>query len=222
MVRLDVWSPTRESHSVKAFKSVLGLRPEAWNWHESADEARWWIVDAAHDDIPELSRRVHALIEDGREIHCALLAPNWSAVRDPVWTFIKTPLQVSMVFGWIDACLKKHSAGQPFQGQRLKLLRWPNMSRYATGGTTASAMALTVACARLLRDWADYAEIAAMAPDTGQLADLLADARREGILEVARLAVPGAAPASPEAGPEADAPRKGAWGLVKRLIKKFA
>lgn len=220
-----VWSPHRESTSVLAFKSALGLRPERWVWCDDRQQASWWVVDAAlgvsEDWTTDLRKE-----KEGFRTQGALLARDWAAVGDPVWAFLKLPLQVDIVYRWVDACLLQHPEPRLLlSGQRLKLKRWPNMSRYSSASNLAGGMNLTVACARLLKDWVTYEEAISIASDKAALDGLLMDAQRDGILEMAspvQATSMGAEAANPTTGEnpgKTEDPKT--WSLIRRLINKF-
>ena len=217
-----VWSPHRDSASVLAFKSLLGLRSERWVWHDQAQQASWWIVDGSRDVLSDLTQK---LIEEKAlgPMHGALLAPSWSAVKNPIWTFFKVPLQVNQIYRWIDAASKllpESTLG--LSGQQIKLLRWPNMTRYSVGLSLPDSMQLTTACARLLKDWVSFEEITASVNASVALNILLKDALRDGFLTVAHAQPAALALGNLNLGsnPVANDDR-GAWSLVKRLIQKF-
>lgn len=210
-----IWSPHRESSSVLAFKAALNLRSERWVWCNDRQQASWWIIDGALGVSQDWTADLHKE-KDGSKTHGALLARDWISVGDPVWTFLKLPLQVSIVYRWLDAGLLQYPEPQlALSGQLLKLKRWPNMSRYSSAGSLAGGMNLTVACASLLKDWVTYEEAVAIADDKAALDMLLSDARRDCILEVA----------SPVSASTSKKPSKvedtKTWSLVKRLINKF-
>lgn len=208
-----------------AFKAALGLRPERWVWCNDRQQASWWVVDAAmgisEDWTTDLRNEKEGLRTQG-----ALLARDWAAVGDPVWTFLKLPLQVNIVYRWLDACLLQHPEPRLLlSGQRLKLKRWPNMSRYSSASSLAVGMNLTVACASLLKDWVTYENAVSIANDKAALDVLLMDAKRDGILETAP-PVPatsmGAEAANSTTGEnpgKTEDPKT--WSLVRRLINKF-
>lgn len=220
-----LWSPHREENSVRAFKALLGLRPdELWTWHTEAQSASLWVVDGSQGGLSELTAALHQKKRKGT-VHGALLAADWSAVKDPVWTFFKIPLQVSHIYRWIDTALPALGRNAPdWAGQRLRLKRWPNMSRYGSNAdanaavSMADSLELTVACARMLKDWATYEELLTLIQNPQALSVLLADAVQDGILDTLpsgpeiSLTV-AAAPPSPD--------DQGTWSLVKRLIQKF-
>ena len=219
-----LWSPHREENSVRAFKALLGLRPdELWTWHDQAQSASLWVVDGSRSTLPELTAALHQQKAKG-PVHAALLAPDWSAVKDPIWTFFKTPLQVSHIYRWVDSSLPllpRASAGATSMlGQRLRLKRWPNMSRYASSASVADSMELTVACAKMLKDWANYDEVLGMVRNATALELLLSDALQDGILELSPASV---APSPTRVGhaPLVSPDDPGTWSLVKRLIQKF-
>lgn len=223
--KFGVWSPHRESTSVLAFKAALGLRPERWVWCSERHQASWWVVDAALGVSEDWTTELRNA-KEGLRTHGALLARDWAAVGDPVWTFLKAPLQVNIVYRWLDACLLQYPEPKlSLSGQRLKLRRWPNMSRYSSAGNLAVGMNLTVACARLLKDWVTYEDAVSIANDKAALDVLLMDAKRDGILEMASpvpAASMGAEAANPTTGEnpgKTEDPKT--WSLVRRLINKF-
>lgn len=206
-----------------AFKAALGLRPERWVWCSERHQASWWVVDAALGVSEDWTTELRNA-KEGLRTHGALLARDWAAVGDPVWTFLKAPLQVNIVYRWLDACLLQYPEPKlSLSGQRLKLRRWPNMSRYSSAGNLAGGMNLTMACASLLKDWVPYEEAVSTANDKGALDALLVDAQRDGILEVAPsvpATVLAAATATTGENPsKAEDPKT--WSLVRRLINKF-
>jgi hypothetical protein len=164
---LGVWSPHRDSKSVLAFKSMLGMRAERWLWLNEPDQASWWVVDGTRDNLSELTVNLHREKAQG-PVRGVLLAPDWSAVKDPVWVFFKVPLQVNQVYRWIDACCPQPSAPVSaealFAEQHIQLLRWPNMTRYNANATVAQGIELTVACARLLSAPMTYEEVRSLLP----------------------------------------------------------
>jgi hypothetical protein len=138
-----------------------------------------------------------------------------------------------------------------WQGQLLRLTRWPDVNRYAADGS----MELTIACARLLREWAPYDTVITGVSNQRALRSLLNDAQLNGTLRtmpagqvtsVMREPVvtplspsrssqtragPSTDPAtaqaagaeiSPEAGPNASAAEQRRWSLLRRLWSRFA
>lgn len=229
--RLGIWSPDRDSHSVLALKAALRLRNERWQWCERPEEASFWIVDAQSRQFSELTAQLkHTQTHD--TVFAAVLAAEWSVLRDPVWTFLKVPLQAKIVYQWMDACLQKSPHTTPtWIGQPIKLKRWPNVSKY-TGTRAATSVQITALCGRLLADWVRYEDLVCDIAEVAVLDQLLADAQARGILEYATAHATAHAtppqPSSPHpmsASPSAassTAAADGAWGLIKRLIRKLA
>jgi hypothetical protein len=218
--RFGVWSPHRDSNSVRAFKAALSLRSEPWQWHEDMKRASWWVIDGTQTTLDSLTSDLQTQKKNG-VIHTVVLAPSWNHIEDPVWVFFKVPLNIKLVYGWIDRSLLQRLPPSPLAGQQLRLKRWPNLTRYNANCAPADSMHLTIACARLLEHWASYEEMLAIAKNPLLFDRMLADARQEGILDTS-------APApvsehSPASGtPETKTPEKtNAWSLVKRLLSKF-
>ncbi len=215
--RFGVWSPHRDSNSVRAFKAALSLRPEPWQWHEDMKRASWWIIDGTQTTLDSLTSDLQAQKKNG-VIHTVVLAPSWNHIEDPVWVFFKVPLNIKLVYGWIDRCLLQRLPPSPLARQHLRLRRWPNLTRYSASGAPADSMHLTLACSRLLENWASYEEVVAIAKNTLLIDRMLADARQDGILDTSATA-----PALNPGTPETKTPEKtNAWSLVKRLLSKFA
>ena len=217
--KFAVWSPHRDSNSVVSFKAILGLRTEQWVWHDEPQRATWWLVDGSRDPDDRLTR---ALL-DARltsPIHGALLAPDWSAVRDPAWAFFKVPLVAKGVYSWVDSCLLLHPASPAWEGHEFKLKRWPNMSRYGAGSDTGTAVLLTAACAQLLKEFTSYENLLRAVPHKSKVNALLADALQDGILEITKTAkLPEAKNLDSQFSTANDSR---VWALVKRLILKFS
>lgn len=220
-----IWSPHRESSSVLAFKAALGLRSERWVWCSERHQASWWVVDStlgvSEDWTTDLRKE-----KESFKTHGAILARDWAGSGDPIWTFLKVPLQVNIVYRWLDACL--HQYPRPLltlSGKRLQLRRWPNMSRYSSASSLAGGMNLTVACARLLKDWVTYEEAVSIANDKAALDVLLMDAQRDGILEMASPVQAASIGATAGKATTGENPSKTedlkTWSLVRRLINKF-
>lgn len=219
-----LWSPHREENSVRSFKALLGLRPnELWTWHDEAQSASLWVVDGSGAAMPELTQALHERKAKG-SAYAALLAQDWSSVKDPIWTFIKIPLRVSHVYHWIDSVLPQLPGGgqvvSSWTGQRLRLKRWPNMSSFTSGASMADSMALTVACANMLKDWVPYEEVSAMLGDANLLDVLLLQTMEDGVLEFGAVPLEPVLVRNPQPAPAAPQDQR-TWSLVKRLIQKF-
>ena len=229
--RFGVWSPHRDSNSVRSLKAALSFRPEPWQWYEDRQQASWWVIDGT---LTTLSSLTDALLEQRKQgpVEAMLLAPSWSHIEDPVWTFFKSPLNIKLLYGWIDlrlaqdfpAVAERPAAAAPvavLTGRQLKLKRWPNLPHYTAHGNPADAVSITLACAKLLEDWTSYEEAAAIAGNTALFSTILADAQIHGILQINE-PEPIKAPAPPVSSPAPRSPEKtDAWSLVKRLLKKF-
>lgn len=222
--RFGVWSPHRDSHSVRSFKTALSLRSESWQWYENKEQASWWVIDGTLITLSSLSDALLQQKKNGT-IEAVVLAPTWNYIEDPVWTFFKAPLSVKLLYGWIDRCLQRDfPAAAPtaiLTGRQLRLKRWPNLPPYTAHGSQADAVSLTLACAKLLENWVGYEEISAFSGNTALFDQILADAQLHGILEIDE-----PEPAPPSAEPPSKPPTKNpektdAWSLVKRLLKKF-
>lgn len=217
--KFAVWSPHRESNSVVAFKAVLGLRAERWVWYDEPQKATWWLVDGLRDSNSDLTLALMNA-KSTAFVHGALLAPDWSAMRHPVWAFFKVPLAGDGVYNWVDSCLLMHPASCAWEGHRLKLRRWPNMSRYGADTDVGTAVALTAACAQLLKEFISYEDLLGVLPQKSKIDVLLTDALQDGILEMVKI------PEAPSIkNPELQLPTANdsrVWALVKRLVFKFS
>lgn len=215
-----LWSPHRNSKSVQAFRSLLNLRPERWIWLDQAQRASWWVVDGSCEIGPELTSALNHE-RTTSQTRGVILAPSWSAVLHPEWTFFKMPLRVSQVYSWIDATCKTHTkASLSFAGQHLRLLRWPNMTRYAQTSSVSDGIQLTAACAKLVTNTTRYEDVLAMVPSGLVLDAILNDALHEGYLELNQMAtLVNPSPVVKERNPASDT--GGTWSLVRRLIQKF-
>lgn len=223
--RFGVWSPHRDSNSVRSFKAALSLRPEPWQWHEDKERASWWVVDGT---LITLSGLGDALSQQRKRgpVETLVLAPTWNYIEDPVWTFFKTPLSIKLLYAWIDHCLQRDFpalntvASKPstiLRGRKIKLRRWPNLPHYTAHSNQADAVSMTLACAKLLENWVSYEEISAFSGNTALFEQILADAEHHGILEISAPEAPPPPPPSPPPPAKTDA-----WSLVKRLLQKFS
>lgn len=243
-----VFAPARESASTLAFMATLRLHSSAWQWVESPQQARWWVIDAAAcADLPALVALYDRLEPVPR---VAFLAAQLSELPRPAWTFFKPPVKSGLIFNWvrprasaqvaIAQAAASSAAAMPWRHGLLHLRRWPNISRYG------NTLELTVACSRLLAAPADYEQVLQWSVPAPLLDQLLADAHREGLLHIAAPPAPAvareqaqavaarpppapgvaatatatvAAQAAAATAPEAERSR---WDLVKRLLGKFA
>lgn len=233
MDRFGVWSPHRDSNSVRSFKAALSFRPEPWQWYDNKEEASWWVIDGT---LTTMSSLTCALFEQKKQgpVQAMLLAPTWNHIEDPVWTFFKAPLNIKLLYGWIDLRLQQDFPAAPaatpaipapaaiLAGRQLKLKRWPNLPHYTAHGNPADAVSLTLACAKLLENWTAYEEAAAIANNTVLFSTILADAKIHGILEISE-PEPVKKSIQPPRNPTIKSPEKAnAWSLVKRLLNKFS
>lgn len=231
MDRFGVWSPHRDSNSVRSLKAALSFRPEPWQWHDDRERASWWVIDGT---LTTLSSLTDALLQQRKNgpVEALLLAPTWSHIEDPVWSFFKAPLNIKLLYAWIDLRIEQNfpaAADRPpaaspvavLTGHQLRLKRWPNLPQYTAHGNPADAVSLTLACAKLLEDWTSYEEAAAIAGNTALFSTILADAQIHGILQINE-PEPVKASVKPASIPAPRSPEKtDAWSLVKRLLKKF-
>ncbi|ODU09847.1 MAG: hypothetical protein ABS84_07100 [Rubrivivax sp. SCN 71-131] len=230
-----LWTPTRESASTLAFMSTLRLHSSDWQWVDAPEQARWWVIDAgAHEDLPALATLYDRLPEKPQ---VAFLAAQLSQLPRPSWAFFKPPVKSGLVFNWIRPHEASRSgaatagASHPWRQGRLRLRRWPNMSRYG------NTLELTVACSRLLAAPASYEQMLQWQVPAPLLERLLADAHESGLLQFesgARAAAasspaiqaPEVQPSTPPTGAAVTAAAAGGehsrWDLVKRLLGKFA
>lgn len=231
MDRFGVWSPHRDSNSVRSLKAALSFRPEPWQWYDDRQQASWWVIDGTQTTLSSLTNDLLQQRKQG-PVEAMLLAPTWSHIEDPVWSFFKSPLNIKLLYSWIDLRLQQDFPAAPSQpaaaapvavltGRQLKLKRWPNLPHYTAHGNPADAVSITLACAKLLEDWTSYEEAAAIAGNTALFSTILADAQIHGILQISepepvKAAAPPVSPPAPRSPEKTDA-----WSLVKRLLKKF-
>lgn len=217
--RFGVWSPHRDSNSIRAFKAALNMRSEPWHWYEDKQMASWWVIDGTQTSLGSLNSALAEHKKSG-PIQALILAPSWNNIEDPVWSFFKTPLNTAVLFAWIDRCIQQHLPQAVLAGQHLRLKRWPNLTRYNSAiDNPADGVHLALACARMLESSTTYEEIAVIAQNRALLDKLLADARQAGILHISKEAI--AAPQAANASPPPPPAKTDAWSLVKRLLSKF-
>lgn len=219
--RFGVWSPHRDSNSIRAFKAALSLRSEPWRWYDDRQQASWWVIDGTQTTLGSLNSALEQQKKNGT-VQTVVLAPSWSHIEDPVWTFFKVPLNIKLVYGWIDRCLQPYlPPPAPLARQHFKLKRWPNLTHYTADSSPADAVHLTLACARLLENWRSYDEILAVAHNAVLLDRLLSDARRDGILETGSPVLACGSTPAPGFLKTKILDKPDAWSLVKRLLSKF-
>lgn len=178
-----IWSPHRESRSVKAWASLLSLREETWIWKrdQSRHKATWWVLDG---DIP-LDARLLQEQQQRDGLRCILLAAQSPHMPNSNWTWVSTPLQANRVNQWLDAEVAKHIATQQplpeWDKMALHLTHKPDISPYGAN------MALVVACSRMQQAWLTYSALIHLGLSPAVLERFLADAYRSGALEVQRM-----------------------------------
>jgi hypothetical protein len=178
-----------------------------------------WVIDGTREYLPELTAALHRK-NPHESLWGVLLAPEWSLVKDPAWTFFKVPLHGGRLYSWLDS---RHSPSMdsvnPFTGQRLRLRRWPNMSRYASDSSMSSNLQLIEVCARLLGESVEYEVIKSLVPDIAMLYTLLRDAQQDGILEMTpNIATVGDVTSATQI---VDNKKRDTSLLVKLLLQKF-
>lgn len=213
-----LWSPHRDSREVILWKSLLGFRSEPWHWVDNSELASWHIVDVSRGVDPAWTGRLGG----PHRIRGIGLARQWLDIPDHAWTFFKVPLQMEDVHRWLDGILRNapsapltapEATGTSWQGQRLRLVRWPNVSRY-----DSDSIGLTLACSMMLRDWTPYEQLLEVVPAQETLHAMLAEAWQRGILQSAAEAPPAIpAPTVAVASPE----EEGRGGLLKRIWNRF-
>lgn len=221
----SVWTPSRDSAGARAFMATLRLHSTDWHWIERAEQARWWVIDAAAGvDLPALLAHYGQLADKPR---VAFLTGQLSQLPHPAWTFFKPPVQSGLIFNWVRphvsaaptaaAPTAPPAAGleHPWRQGLLRLGKWPNVSRYG------NALELTVACSRLLAAPATYEQVLQWQVPAALLDELLADAHAQGLLQIEPATGPGPAPANASIPPDTPAERS-RWDLVKRLLGRFS
>ncbi len=223
-----VWASDRDTDVSRAFMSALRLRPERWTWVDRPEKAGWWVVDGTASRDRGNLLDLHARCDQPR---VAFLAQYLTDLPHPGWTYFRTPLRVPVLFQWLDSQLarRRHlrdatdttkgpvpaEAAMPWHQHRFRLRQWPNVSRYG------DALEITTTCAQLLRHPHDLAGALAhgIAPDV--LERLLADAHAAAnlILDTTAAATAPVPAAAVEVG---DAAATHAWGLVKRVLRRFS
>ena len=219
--RFGIWSPHRNSSSVRAFKAAISLRPENWQWYDDMHQAAWWILDGTQVTPSGLTDALHQQ-KMNAPIQGAILAPSWIQVEDPAWTFFKIPVNVKLIYGWIDRCLQQQEPPPVWTGQQFKLSRWPNLTHYSDKNSATDGVYLALVCARLLEDWTRYEEALAIVRHAPLLDRLLTGTLRDGIAQSQPAAPAGMSPPPLVRSPTDRPEKRDAWSLVKRLISKFS
>jgi hypothetical protein len=171
---------------------LLGLRGEDWLWVSDPAQARWIVIDASR----QVDEQCVGLVNDPHQHRYGIaLAKSWLQVPGAHWAFFKLPLTPRGFFPWINQTLglpvNSHvdkelpsediasaSSAAPWEGQMLRLKRWPNLTAYAG----ASSLQLVQICRRLLVESVMFEELKRLPSDVGLLQRLLADAWAQGNL----------------------------------------
>jgi len=187
----SIWSPHRDSGCVQVCKSLLGLRGEDWLWVNDPTQARWIVIDASRQVDDQLA----GLVSDPRQHRYGIaLAKSWLQVPGAHWAFFKLPLTPRGFFPWINQTLglptQSHvdkelpAAGSaappnraPWEGQTLRLKRWPNLTAYP-----GASLQFVQVCRRLLVEGVAFDELTQTFDDRTLLQRLLADAWVQGNL----------------------------------------
>jgi hypothetical protein len=198
--RFGLWTPHRDSHNILALKSLLGFRSENWHWCESQHEAQWWLVDASYPIEAKwtLHLRHHA------QTRGIILAQSFTESPDPIWQFVKTPLNVGRINAWLNQLVQTTISPTPpaltpmevlplLSNLECRLSRWPNLTRYGE-----LAIKLTPICEQWLRDWHTAERVVIKAGSNITQSDefwqlFLQDVQAEGILQT-RLTIKGLKP----------------------------
>ncbi|WP_157725701.1 hypothetical protein [Vitreoscilla filiformis] len=191
----SIWSPHRDSGCVRVCKSLLGLRGEEWLWVNDPAQARWIVIDASR----QVDEQCVGLVNDPHQHRYGIaLAKSWLQVPGAHWAFFKLPLTPRGFFPWINQTLglpaNSHVDKElpseevasapsvaPWEGQMLRLKRWPNLTAYAG----ASSLQLVQICRRLLVEAVAFNELKNLPNDAGLLQRLLADAWAQDNLIIA-------------------------------------
>jgi len=198
---------------VQVCKCLLGLRGEEWQWVAQPELARWIVIDASRP----LGAGVDHLIQNPHEPRRYIaLAKSWAEVPSPHWAFFKLPLTPRSFFPWINqnlglpassyvdkelpsasaALLHQH---MPWEGQWLRLKRWPNLSAYP-----GLPLDVVRACRQMLITDVSHAQLCADLGEAPALARLLSDAWQQDNLRISP--APPAGTASATNASTADAP----------------
>lgn len=164
-------------------RSILQLRPEPWRWSQTPADAAWWFVDV---DEPVETRTIVRSFD--RSV--LALASSFSNLPTPQWTYLAKPLRSHMLLRVLDHLCGLAIAGMPgdnaWQAQSLRLLRRPDIPGLHV------TPAFLQWCEEMLRRPVPYVQLLAALPAT-QLHALLADAERQGYLDVTPNPGPGPA-----------------------------
>ena len=201
---LIICSLNLRADALSLIKSVLTLRPETWTWTDSPELAQWWLVDA---DEPVETRTVVRSLDKT----VLALVSDFSRLPTPCWTFLAKPPRSHMVMRVFDhhlgAASPVNDPDHDWRDRRIKLLRWPNITRFA------ATPAFIHWCGEMLKRPVPYVQLVAALPVT-QVRALLDDATTHGYLDAVRhegaLSLPHAPPPEPS--------RSGLW---KRLWSKW-
>ena len=234
---MKIWASSRDSAATAAFAQALSTHAVDLEWVDTAEVARVWIVDG-EGSPPDAARRS----QYERLQPAPLVAYLGQLMRDlphPGWAFFKVPVNDRLVAHWVHmhrmATPGAPRAASAAAGRELwrlspvQLTRWPNLARYGRD------LYLIAACSQLLKEPTVYPTLLATGAAPASLDPLLADAWADGILRVVAsqpVVRPPATPTGPApltglfsrpAELASAAPGEGErWGLVKRLLSKFA
>lgn len=211
-----------------AFKSLLGMNERRWAWQDDPNAAALWVIDATCPEPVGLSQLLQERKAQGGYQGVVLAGQFPAQAVYSGWTFLKVPLQMDKVFGWLDQCFPdraEQNVGWLAPEQPMRLKTWPNVSRYnRLLDGKSGAIELAAACGQLLSKPCAYPELSQACPHALRALDaLLADAQQQGILMIEPQTVtPPTRPTRPVEVHQPPPPASGlGWGLVTRLLSKF-
>jgi hypothetical protein len=196
-MKIKAWSPDMKARGVLVLRSVLALKgtPDV-QWESGPERANLWVFDA---------KSVATLHPLPRHITGVVLGDVGNGVEIPKsYVRFGLPFKHQEVWEWLLEWEKKKAVAEvervPFaptrqpedfmdtrvpsryQGLRLHLTQWPDMSQYNHGGTINDGCQLSMVVMRLLQGWRTYEQIVTKIENQAMLDRMLLGAEKEGLL----------------------------------------
>lgn len=227
-----IWSNNADTNTIRAFRSLVGVRLPDWEWTENAEAANLWCLDlSAEKNMEQLTARYYACSQPAPKV--IFLSHEFAAAPIPEWVYFRSPVNTGVLIAWLRAngfstetsghsdnagTSTAGSRGSQWKNRPFRLKMWPNTTDYSDD------TAVVFACGAMLRDWHTHETALQLGMDETMLNRILDDAEKAGNMAFRQNASedrdntheqpPDTAVAAPA---EKNRPA-GMWGKLKGLI----